>query len=180
MKRIMILGFSGGGKSTLAQNMGKILGIEPTHMDALHWLPNWVESSREEKIEKLTPVLQREAWIIDGNYQKILWTERVALADTVIFIDVNRFTCFWQAWRRSKMYKGKTRPDMGEGCTEKFDWEFAKWVFFLGRKKRKDYLRVIHEFAAVGKSTYILRTKKDINNFLKGLKQYEGTNELVQ
>ena len=169
MNRIMIFGFSGGGKSTLARKMGEILGIEPTHFDAIHWLPNWVESTREYKREVIKPILERDRWIIEGNYRHIYWQERLELADTVIFIDVNRFTCMYQAWKRSRIYKGKTRPDMGEGCTEKFDLEFAKWVFFKGRKKRRDYLETMKMLKDTGKDTYILKGKKDINKFLKGL-----------
>lgn len=169
MNRIMIFGFSGGGKSMLARKMGEILGIEPTHFDAIHWLPNWVESTREYKREVIKPILERDRWIIEGNYRHIYWQERLELADTVIFIDVNRFTCMYQAWKRSRIYKGKTRPDMGEGCTEKFDLEFAKWVFFKGRKKRKNYLDIMKMLKDTGKDTYILKGKKDINKFLKGL-----------
>ena len=171
MNRIMIIGFSGGGKSTLARKMGEILGIEPTHFDRLHWLPNWVESTREYKREMIKPVLECDRWIIDGNYHHIYWQERLELADTVIFIDVNRFTCLYQAWKRSRIYKGKTRPDMGEGCIEKIDLEFAKWVFFKGRKKRRDYLETMKMLKDTGKDTYILKGKKDINKFLKGLSE---------
>lgn len=171
MDKIMILGFSGGGKSTLARRMGEILGIEPTHFDRLHWLPNWVESTVEYKKEKLKPVLERERWIIEGNYRKIFWQERLKLADTVIFIDVNRFTCLYQAWKRSRVYRGKTRPDMGVGCTEKFDFKFAKWVFFDGRKKRKKNLELMKMLEADGKDTYILKNRKAINKFLEGLSE---------
>lgn len=171
MDRIMIFGFSGGGKSTLARKMGEILDIEPTHFDAIHWLPNWVESTREYKREIIKPILERDRWIIEGNYHNIYWQERLELADTIIFIDVNRFTCLYQAWKRSCMYKGKTRPDMGEGCTEKFDLEFARWVFFKGRKKRKYYLETMKMLKDKGKDTCILKSKRDINRFLKGLSE---------
>lgn len=171
MDRIMIFGFSGSGKSTLARRLGEILGIEPTHMDSLHWLPNWVESDTEHKVKLLAPVLERERWIVDGAYRKVLWKERLDLCDTAIFLDVNRFTCFYQAWKRSRMYKGKTRPDMGEGCTEKFDLDFAKWVFFYGRKKRRNYLQTMEFLRKQGKDTYILKNIKDINKFLEGLSE---------
>lgn len=171
MDRIMIFGFSGGGKSTLARKMGEILDIEPTHFDRLHWLPGWVESTREYKREMIKPVLERDRWIIEGNYRHIYWNERLEKADTIIFIDVNRFTCIYQAWKRSRMYKGKTRPDMGEGCTEKFDLEFAKWVFFKGRKKRRENIRMMKYLKNNGKDTYILKSRKDINKFLEGLSE---------
>lgn len=169
MDRIMIFGFSGGGKSTLARKMGEILDIEPTHFDAIHWLPGWVESTREYKREMIKPVLERERWIIEGNYHRIYWNERLELADTVIFIDVNRFICLWQAWKRSRIYKGKTRPDMGEGCTEKFDLEFAKWVFFKGRRKNNIMLDAVKYAKEQNKAVYVLKNRRDINKFLKGI-----------
>lgn len=171
MKRIMIIGFSGSGKSTLARNLGEILGITPTHMDALHWLPNWVESSSEHKINLLKPILQNDSWIIDGSYRRILWEERLEKADTVILLDVNRFTCLKNAILRSIKYKGKTRPDMGEGCTEKFDREFARWVFLDGRKKRKKHIETINLAKEQGKETYIFKNRRQINNWLDSLRK---------
>ncbi len=171
MKKVVIFGFSGGGKSTLARKMGEMLDIEPVHFDAIHWLPNWVESTVEHKKEIIAEVLKRDKWIIDGNYRKVFWKERLDDADTVIFVDVNRFTCLYQAWKRSRIYKGKTRPDMGEGCTEKFDFEFAKWILLDGRKKRKSNLEIMKTLKDMGKDTYILKSRKDIDNFLKGLKK---------
>ena len=169
MDKIAILGNSGSGKSTLAKNLGEILGIEPTHFDALHWLPGWVESSNEHKCEAIAEVLKRDRWIIDGNYRRVLWEERMRDADTVIMLDVNRFKCFYQAFKRSCIYKGKTRPDMGEGCTEKFDLEFAKWIL-TGGKRRKRNLEFMKFIKESGKKTYIFKNNREINKFLEGLK----------
>ena len=87
MNRIMIIGFSGCGKSTLARRMGEILNIEPVHLDALHWLPGWKESSVQYKVERLQPVLERDRWIIEGSYRRVLYKERFDKSDTVIFLD---------------------------------------------------------------------------------------------
>ncbi len=165
----MIIGFSGAGKSTLAMRMGEALGIEPTHMDKLHWLPGWVENTSDNKRAALAEVLKQDRWIIDGNYRGICWQERIQMADTVIFVDVNRFTCLYRTWKRSRIYKGKTRPDMGEGCPEKFDFEFAKWVLLDGRKKRKAYLKLMKTLEDEGRITYIFKSGKAINKFLEGL-----------
>ena len=169
MDKVAILGNSGSGKSTLARNLGEILGIEPTHLDALHWLPGWVENSRENKCKAIAEVLKRDRWIIDGNYRRVLWEERMRDADTVILLDVNRFKCFYQAFKRSRIYKGKTRPDMGEGCTEKFDLEFAKWIL-TGGKRRKRNLEFMEFIKGKGKNTYIFKNNREINKFLEGLK----------
>lgn len=170
MNRIMIIGFSGCGKSTLARRLGRILDIEPTHMDALHWLPNWVESTDEYKTERLLPILERERWIIEGSYRRILWRERADGADTVIFLDFNRFLCLWRVIKRRIMYNGKTRPDMGEGCPEKLDFEFLKWVLWDGRKKRKKNYEFL-EFLKneKHKEVYIFRRSKDLERFLQNI-----------
>lgn len=167
----MIIGFSGSGKSTLARNLGKILGITPTYMDSLHWLPGWVESDDEHKINLLTPVLQKDSWIIDGSYRKILWQERLKKADTVIMLDVNRFTCLKNAFLRSIKYRGKTRPDMGKGCDEKFDLEFARWVFIDGRKKRNKHLETVNLAKEQGKETYIFKNRRQVNKWLNSLRK---------
>ena len=172
MNRIMIIGFSGCGKSTLARRLGRILDIEPTHMDALHWLPNWVESTDEYKTERLLPILERERWIIEGSYRRILWRERADGADTVIFLDFNRFLCLWRVIKRRIMYNGKTRPDMGAGCPEKLDFEFLKWVFWDGRKKRKKNYEFL-EFLKneKHKDVYIFRRSKDLEKFLQNIEK---------
>jgi len=170
MRRIAIIGFSGGGKSTLAMRLGELLGIEPTHMDAIHWLHGWRENTVENEIKALAPVLERDRWIIDGNYSRVLYKERLDLADTVIFVDVNRFGCFLSAWRRSRIYRGRTRPDMGEGCQEKLDGEFIKWILIDSRRKRKRWLYIMDEVRKRGKTTYIFKSKRAINKFLEGMK----------
>ena len=172
MNRIMIIGFSGCGKSTLARRLGRILDIEPTHMDALHWLPNWVESTDEYKTECLLPILERERWIIEGSYRRILWRERADGADTVIFLDFNRFLCLWRVIKRRIIYNGKTRPDMGAGCPEKLDFEFLKWVLWDGRKKRKKNYEFL-EFLKneKHKDVYIFRRPKELESFLQSIEK---------
>ncbi len=170
----MIIGFSGCGKSTLARRLGEMFGIEPVHLDCLHWLPGWVESSDEYKTERLKPILERDRWIIEGSYRRILWKERADDADTVIFLDFNRFLCLYRVIKRRIMYHGKTRPDMGEGCPEKIDFEFLKWVFWDGRKKRrKNYEFMEFLKTKPGKDTYIFRTPKQLEAFLRNINYME-------
>lgn len=171
MKRIVIFGYSGCGKSTLARQLGEILDIEPTHMDALHWLPNWVESSVEYKTERLKPILKRDRWIVDGNYRRVLWKERLDGADTIIFLDFNRFLCLYRVIKRRIMYSGKTRPDMGEGCKEKIDFEFIKWVLWDGRKKRRKNYEIVNFLRnETDKAVYVFKHPKELELFLESVR----------
>lgn len=172
MDRIMIIGFSGCGKSTLARRLGALLGIEPTHMDALHWLPGWKESDVERQIRLLRPVLERQRWIIEGSYRNTLWKERIVGADTVIFLDYNRFLCLWHVIKRRIVYSGRTRPDMGEGCVEKLDFEFIKWVLIDGRKKRRSNIAELEKLK-VNKNVYIFRNMRDTEKFVNEIERKE-------
>lgn len=172
MKRVMIIGFSGSGKSTLAETVANSINTEATHLDAIHWLPGWVESTREYKIEMLRPVLNRECWVIDGCYRKVLFDERLNSADTVVFLDFNRILCLYRVIKRYFKYRGQSRPDMGDGCPEKIDFEFIIWVLYKGRKKRKKDLKrlKILQSSEPKKQIYILKNPRQVRNFLKNSK----------
>ena len=168
MDKIMIIGFSGCGKSTLARRLGASLGIEPLHFDTIHWLPGWVESSEEYKIERVKKELEKDRWIIEGSYRRILRKERIDAADTVIFLDFNRFLCLYRVIKRRIMYSGKTRPDMGAGCEEKIDFEFLRWVFWGGRKKRKRNLELMERLKGIeGKNAYTFTNPRELERFVR-------------
>jgi adenylate kinase family enzyme len=128
MQRIAILGCSGGGKSTLARALGKKLDLPVIHLDALHWLPGWVERDRAEFRAMLTEALRGERWIVDGNYSHSA-DIRLPLADTILVIDRSRWLCIWRVLWRWLSHLGRTRADMGEGCPEKVDWEFIQFIW---------------------------------------------------
>lgn len=137
--KIAILGHSGSGKSTLARQLGEKYGLPVLHLDSIQFRPGWVETTREEKREKLTAFLDAHpgGWVIDGNYMKICAERRFAEADRILYLDFPRRICLFRVLRRWRMYRGVTRPDMGEGCEEKVDLEFLRWVLRDGRTPDK-------------------------------------------
>ncbi|ERG66649.1 hypothetical protein M467_05080 [Exiguobacterium chiriqhucha RW-2] len=127
MQKILLIGSGGSGKSTLARELGARLGIDVHHLDALLWKPNWTPATRQEQIATQSALIERDSWIIDGNYGGTL-DLRVDAADTIVFLDLPRTVCTYRVLKRMLKYRGKTRPDMGPGCEERFDPKFLKWV----------------------------------------------------
>ncbi|GLO64496.1 hypothetical protein MACH08_02800 [Oceanobacillus kimchii] len=123
MKKITLIGSGGSGKSTLARQLGRELNIEVYHLDALFWKPNWVGVLKDEQRKIQEELVERESWIIDGNYGGTMEI-RLHAADTIIFLHISRYICLFRAIKRSIKYRNRTRPDMGEGCNEKLDIEF--------------------------------------------------------
>ena len=97
----------------------------------------------------------------------MLYKERMALADGIIFLDFNRFLCLFRVIKRWYKNRGKTRPDMGEGCPEKIDAEFLSWVLYKGRKSasRRRKLKALREIN--DKPVYILKTPRQVRNFIR-------------
>ncbi|TYS60552.1 DNA topology modulation protein [Bacillus infantis] len=168
MKRIIILGSGGSGKSTFAVQLGHTLDIPVTHLDALYWGPGWVKTPEDEWQEKQKKYLKEKSWIIDGNFSSSL-DLRIKAADTIIFLDLPRYICLFRALKRSLRDYGKTRPDMGEGCREKFDLKFLKWVWNFPQKGRKKIINRLNSPTVQDKTIIHLRSPRSVENFLKNI-----------
>ena len=164
MERIIIIGCGGAGKSTLARQLGEKLNIPVIHLDKLFWKPGWVEETPEEFDRKLVLELEKPRWIMDGNFNRTMpW--RIGKCDAVIYLDFNRITCLWGVIKRNITNRGKVRPDMGEGCPEKIDWEFIRWVWNYNKNKKEHNYRLLNE--ATHAETIVLKNRRAVKRFLK-------------
>ncbi len=127
MQRVLIIGPCGSGKSTLASALGERLALPIFHMDKLNWKPGWVEGGKDEIRRQLVDIVATERWLIDGNYGGTLG-ERLARADTVVYLDFPITLCVGRLLRRIWTYRGRTRPDMTQGCPERFDFGFLLYL----------------------------------------------------
>ena len=164
MERIMIIGCGGAGKSTLARQLGEKLDIPVVHLDKLFWRPGWVQVSQEEFDELHRREIAKDRWIMDGNFGRTI-PERIARCDTVIYLDYNRFTCLMGVLKRVLTTYGKSRPDMGEGCPERIDFEFLKWVWNFNKNKRERNYRLLRE--ATHANTILLKNRRETAAFLR-------------
>ena len=140
MQRVLIIGSSGAGKSTLAAALAKKTGLPLIHLDAEYWNPGWVPTPDEAWHAKVKELAARDSWIMEGNYSGT-FSVRIPRADTIILTTRPRWLCLLRAILRSIRYYGHTRPDMSEGCPERFDLDFYKWVwnFPIRTKARVDH-----------------------------------------
>ena len=167
--KIAIVGYSGSGKSTLARKLAELYQIDVFHFDTIQFLPDWKIRSEDEKI-KLTKVFldAHDSWVIDGNYSKLFFERRMAEANIIILLLFNRFSCFYRAYHRYTQYKNETRPDMAEGCKEKFDFEFAKWILWHGRTKcaRDRYRDILSKYP---EKAIVIKNQKELDRYIQSL-----------
>ncbi len=168
MKRVIIIGSGGAGKSTLASRLGELLQLEVVHLDTLYWKPGWVKTDGSRWKEVVEALAARDSWIMDGNFGGTLEL-RLEAADTAIFLDFPRRLCLWRILLRWCRYRGRSRPELPLGCDEGLDWEFVKWVWTFPELERPRILEML-EGSAPKVSLFVLKGPAEVEQFLGGLR----------
>ena len=164
MKRIIVIGCGGAGKSTFSRNLSDKLNIPVYHLDKIFWNRGWISTPREQFDIKIENLVNKDKWIMDGNYIRTL-DMRAKNADTIIFINMPTHICLYRVIKRRVIYKGKSRPDMSEGCPEGVDLEFFKWILTYNKKVRPEILERLKKYN--DKTVIILNSKKEVKDFIE-------------
>ena len=171
MKRVMVIGCCGAGKSTFSKKLHEILGLEIIHLDQHYWKPNWVESDKEEWEQKVKSLVAKDEWIMDGNYGGTM-EFRLERADTVVFLDYSTLQCLWRITKRIHRYKGQVRPDMTEACPERYDLEFYHYVATFNLMRRKSLYEKINKHQI---QQFVLKNDQQVARFFEELEQAKIT-----
>lgn len=145
MKRVLVIGSCGAGKSSFSQRLHKITALPVIHLDRYYWKPGWVEPPKEEWKRIVADLIDRDEWIIDGNYGGTM-EMRINRADTVFWLDMSRHLCVSRIVKRTLLYKEGSRPDMADGCDERFKWDFMRYVWNFRRDKNPIIEKRLAEF----------------------------------
>jgi adenylate kinase family enzyme len=167
MRKVLVIGSGGAGKSTFARRLGQLLSLEVIHLDSLYWNSGWVETPKAEWAKMVEELARRDSWIMDGNYSGT-FDIRIKACDTLIFLDMPRRVCFWRVLKRLIVYRHRTRPDMAAGCNEKLSWEFILWVWNFPKKQRPKILDLMRQNAG-HKKMFRLRSPAATERFLATL-----------
>ena len=169
MEKIAIIGSPGAGKTTLAKDLQRILKIKVYHLARLFWRPKWQPLDRESRIDILQKLVQESQWIIEGTY--ILSSEpRLNEADTIIFLDIPFYRCFWRTIQRHWKVRGQFRRDIPEQSVDKLDLlRIYKLLMFpiLDRKQLKQ--KLLHYNS---KQIVWLHSAKEVKVFLEDPELY--------
>lgn len=168
MRRIMIIGGSGTGKSTLARAMGAKLDLPVVDLDRHYWSPGWVAPEAAEWRRRVAELAAGDAWVMDGNYSST-FDLRLPRAHALVWLDLPRWIYFPRAVKRLIANYGRERADIGRGCPERLDVDFLfGWVWTYPTRSRPRTLRLVQELAAT-KRVVVLRSRCEVAVFIAGL-----------
>ena len=169
MKRVLVIGNAGSGKTTFAKDLSKKTKLPLVHLDKLFWRGDWEHLSRDEFDIVLQDELEKSEWIIDGNFGRTI-PHRLKYCDTVFYFDLSTVNCLWGSTVRVIKNYGKTREDMGGNCPEYFDKQkrdLYKAILTFNRKHRKKYCKLLEE--QKDKEIIIFRSRRQANKYLESL-----------
>ncbi|MHC4952129.1 MAG: AAA family ATPase [Planctomycetota bacterium] len=173
MERIVIVGCCGGGKTTLAYQLSRKLSIEVYDLDDYFWHAGWVVTPDEQWKEIQHELVKKDSWIISGTYSSTL-DIRIDAADTVIFLDLPLWRCFWRVIKRKaknycrlerslpKRIQDEQKNDIK---TIKNDLEFL-WYVLMFKKNYNRSIREILERAKSDKRVIELNSPKEVAEFV--------------
>jgi adenylate kinase family enzyme len=167
MKKVLVIGSGGSGKTTFSKQLAARTGLPLIHLDQLFWRPGWDPTPDAEWDLVIAELSARDAWIMDGNYGRTI-ALRMSAADTVIFLDLPRRLCTWRIVKRQIRYAGRSRPDSAPGCPERLTWEFVCWVWTYPSRRRPEMIERLDAVRST-KNVLILKSQREVDDFLASL-----------
>lgn len=163
MKKVIVIGCPGSGKTTFAEKLNKFTGLPLYYLDAIWHKPDKTHISREEYDERLAEIFETPEWIIDGNYSRTIET-RLRHCDTVFLFDLPTEICIQGATERL----GKGRYDLPWIETE-LDDAFRQAIEEFPKKYLPSIYELIGKYKA-GKQVTVFKSRKEADEYLNGVK----------
>lgn len=160
MKRIIVIGCPGSGKSTFSRALRDKTGLPLFHLDMMYWNEDRTTVEKSVFLERLGSAMEQDEWIIDGNYASTIEL-RLEMCDTVIFLDYPLELCLEGVSAR----RGKPRGDM-PWVEDGEDEEFIRFIKSFSTEVRPEILKLLKKYS--NKRIYIFKTREEAEGFLKG------------
>ena len=160
MKRVIVIGSPGAGKSTFSRKLRDKTGLPLHYLDMIWHLPDRTTISTQEFDSKLADILKTESWIIDGNYGRTI-EMRMKCCDTVFLLDYPLDVCLEGA--RSRV--GVQREEI-PWVEEELDEEFKQWIIDFPKTKLPQIYQLLEQYGE-GKEIHIFRSRDDAEEYLR-------------
>lgn len=160
MLKIMVIGSSGAGKSTFSRKLREATGIELYYLDMLWYKADQTNISRDEFDMQLQEIIQKDSWIIDGNYLRTMEL-RLKACDTVFLLDFPLDVCL--AGAKSRI--GKKREDM-PWVELQFDEDFRQWIIDFPKEQLPRIYTLLDKYKK-DKHIIIFKSRKETEAYLK-------------
>ena len=162
MKRILVIGCPGAGKTYFSKRLSKILNLPLVHMDNLYWNKDKTSVDLDTLKARLQPYLEKEEWIIDGNYHKTL-EMRLPYASDVFVLDLPRKECIQGILDRID----QPRDDIPWVESEDDATELIAWTADYGFRTKDEEIALLNKNKHI--KVHVINSRKEMNEYLEKL-----------
>ncbi len=175
LRRISVVGTSCSGKTTFAKNLAQILNVKHIELDAINWLPDWIERPKEEFLSLVEKAAADDAWVFDGNYtrtREIVWRRATA----IIWLNYSFPRTFYRSLNRATR-RVLTGERIYSGNRETFGKAFLSrdsillWVLTSYHEKQRRYSKLLREDKLSEKEIFIFRHPSQAEEFLRQVEE---------
>ncbi len=159
-KKILVIGSPGSGKSYFSRQLSIITGIKAYHLDLYYWHEGWISTPHEEFDQIINDIMQKDEWIIDGNYQRTL-EMRLAKCEVVFFLDLPTRVCI----KAERKRRGVVRSDFPSFLNEGEDPKFVKYIKEFPKLNKPDILEALSKHNNIKVIT--IKSRRHMNKYLK-------------
>ena len=164
MRRVLVVGCAGAGKSTVARELADRCRLPLVNLDAHYWLPGWVRPPDEDWRTVQRGLVEPTQWVLDGNYASTV-DLRLPYADTVVLLDPPRLVCLTRVIRRWWAHRDRPRADRPAGCAETLDVQLLRYVWSWRAVHRPRLLAAVADGGAADRLVG-LRSRRDVRRWL--------------
>jgi len=145
--RVLVIGCSGGGKTTLSRRIADHFDLAYRSLDReVFWLPGWQSRDRQEQRSLIGRLVENERWVMDGSNPSS-FDLRLPRADLVFWVRVARRVALMGVIRRAARHYGSVRSDMANGCPERLpDRAFLSYIWNFERTHAPIFERNIDQY----------------------------------
>jgi adenylate kinase family enzyme len=145
MRRVLVIGCAGAGKTSFARKLAAKIGLPLIHLDFHFWRPGWELPDGSDWRRQVAALAAAPEWIMDGNYSNS-YDLRMPRADTLIWLDYPRGLCMRRVLWRTLTGYGRVRPDLPEQCPERLDFPFLRYVWEFSVRHRPRIVDALEKF----------------------------------
>lgn len=160
MKKVIVIGCPGSGKTTFAEKLNKCIGLPLYYLDAIWHKPDKTHIPREEFDQRISEIFATPEWIIDGNYNRTIET-RLKECDTVFLFDLPTEVCLQGAAER--LCKG--RYDL-PWIEKELDPEFKGFIEEFSKTSLPKIYELLDKYKE-NRNVFVFKSREDADEYLK-------------
>jgi len=179
-KRVVVVGVTSSGKSTLAEKLARRFGLDYIELDALHWEPNWQSATLEVFRARVAAATQAEKWIVAGNYRvarDLIWPR----AEAVIWLDYPFWTVLrqltWRTfhrWWTQELLWGTNRESLRDHFRFWSKDSLFNWLFQTYWRRKREYPMLLSQPEHQHLKLIRFRNPKETEEWLENLNKWSA------